>query len=262
MPQSTPIKLFVLGTGWGVPFETAAPFPLKLATWMRMQGLDFEWHIENNPGKGPKGKSPWIEHGSVRMGDSSLIMEYLTEEFGLSNLDAGLTAEQVALSTATQRMLEEHYHQAFEHQLFFGRGADARLKEFTSDLPPIINVLLPKLLTRSFAKQLHARGLARHSEDVIVAQGREDIDALSTLLGQKSYFHGDTPTEIDACVFGFLGVTVYVEQENPLFIHAASRKNLVEYCERMRAKYFPKTLEKLPSLESPASLGNLDRSAA
>ena len=29
-----PVRLFAFGTGWGVPFPTAAPFPLKLATWM------------------------------------------------------------------------------------------------------------------------------------------------------------------------------------------------------------------------------------
>ena len=63
---SSSIKLFVLGTGWGVPFPTSAPFPLKLGTWMRMHDLDFEWVVENNPGKGPKGKSPWIEDGEVR----------------------------------------------------------------------------------------------------------------------------------------------------------------------------------------------------
>jgi len=62
------IRLFALGTGWGVPFATAAPFPLKLATWLRMADLPFEFITANNPAKGPKGKSPWIEVGNVRMG--------------------------------------------------------------------------------------------------------------------------------------------------------------------------------------------------
>jgi len=66
-----PTRLFAFGTGWGVPFATAAPFPLKLATWLRMAGAAFEFVVANDPGKGPKGKSPWIEYDGVRMGDSS-----------------------------------------------------------------------------------------------------------------------------------------------------------------------------------------------
>lgn len=254
------VRLFVLQTGWGVPFETSAPFPLKLATWMRMVGVDFEWVVENNTGKGPKGKSPWIEDGEVRMGDTSLIMEYLTSKHGLADLDAGLTAEQGALSIATQRMLEEHYHQCFEHQLFFGEGGDARMSEFAESLPPVLNVLIPKMFARAFQKQLHARGMGRHKEAVIIQQGCEDIDALSALLGDKAFFHGEEPTLIDACVFGFLGVTVYVEGENPLFQHAASTPNLLAYCERMRQRFFPETLEKLPLQTSAA--GKVDRRAA
>jgi len=31
-PKSDRIRLFAFGSGWGVPFASAAPFPLKLAT--------------------------------------------------------------------------------------------------------------------------------------------------------------------------------------------------------------------------------------
>src|SRR5262245_9708800 len=115
----TPIRLFVFGTGWGIPFPTSGPFPLKLCTWMRMAGIAHELVVENDPRKGPKGKSPWIEYGDVRMGDSAIIMAHLGARFGV-DLDAHLTRDERARATAVQRMLEEHYHQAFEHQLFLG----------------------------------------------------------------------------------------------------------------------------------------------
>lgn len=239
-----PIRLFAFSSGWGVPFETAAPFPLKLATWLRMAGLPYEFVAANDPGKGPKGKSPWIEHGGVRMGDSTLIIEHLAARYAI-DLDAHLDARQRAVATAVQRMLEEHYHQCFEHQLFFGRGAEARTAEFVATMPIPLRWIVPAVLGRAFAKQLHARGMGRHAEEVIVAQGISDLDALAELLGRSDYFLGDRPSSIDACVFGFLGVTVYVEGDNPLFRHAASHENLMAYCERMRARYFPETLAKL-----------------
>ena len=241
------LRLFAFGSGWGVPFETAAPFPLKLATWLRMAEIPYEFVIANDPGKGPKGKSPWIEHGSVRMGDSSLIIEYLEKHFGI-DLDTQLDAQQRALAISVQRMLEEHYHQCFEHQLFFGQGAESRLQEFASTMPIPISWLLPTVLKRTFTAQLYARGMGRHSEEVIIAQGKEDLDALSVLLCDQTYFLGDQPSSIDACVFGFLGVSLYVAGDNPLYQYGVEHENLMRYCERMRAEYFPETLSTLAPL--------------
>lgn len=239
--RSDTIRLFAFGTGWGVPFPTSAPFPLKLATWLRMAEIPFEFVVANDPSKGPKGKSPWIEYEDVRMGDSSLIIAYLEKRFGI-NLDAHLDAHQRALALAVQRMLEEHYHQCFEHQLFFGNGSSDRLSEFAASMPIPLRWLVPIVLKRVFKKQLYERGMGRHSENVIIDQGKADLDVLSELLGDQAYFMGDTPTSIDACVFGFLGVSVYVHGNNPLFRYGASRENLMRYCERIRARYFPATL--------------------
>lgn len=246
------IRLFAFGPGWGVPFATSAPFPLKLETWLRMAGVPYQFVVANDPSKGPKGKSPWIEIGSTRMGDSTLIIEHLRERYDV-DLDAHLDAGQRALAVAVQRMLEEHYHQCFEHQLFFGEGGAQRLQGFASTMPIPLRWLLPPVLKRAFGKQLHARGMGRHSQDVIVAQGKADLDALSELLGDNPYFLGAKPSAIDACVFGFLGVSLYVSGDNPLYRHGASLDNLMRYCERMRARYFPETLEQLAPL-FPAEL--------
>ena len=109
-------------------------------------------------------------------------------------------------------------------------------------MPSVLRWIVPRVLAKQLRSQLHARGLGRHDEKEIVAQGKADLDALSRLLGHHAYFLGDQPSSIDACVFGFLGVSVYVDGDNPLFSHAASLENLKRYCERMRARYFPESL--------------------
>jgi len=235
------IKLCMVGTGWGVPFATSAPFPLKLATWLRMGGLRYEDVIENNPGKGPKGKTPWIVDGDLRMGDTELIIDHLSAKYGI-DLDAHLSAGERAIALAWRRTFEEHYHQAFEHALFLGEGGRERLAEFGSVLPPVARSIVPFMFANALRKQLHARGLGRHAEKEIVAMGKADLDAASEFLGDKPFFLGDEPSSVDACVFGFLGVSVYVEGKNPLFNHAASLTNLFDYCERMRARYFAEPL--------------------
>lgn len=243
--MTAPIRLFAFGTGWGIPFPTSAPFPLKLAAWLRMADVPFEFVEENDASRGPKGKSPWIEWDGVRMGDSSLIIEHVAARQGI-DLDAHLTPGQRAIGVAVQRMLEEHYHQCFEHQLFFGAGRDDRIGAFKEMVGFPISLVLPLVIKRSFAKQLHARGMGRHDEAVILAQGKADLDALAELIGDKPYLLGDQPSSFDACVFGFLGVSVYVEGDNPLYRHAADNSTLLRYTERMRARYFPETLAALP----------------
>ncbi len=254
-PTTDQIRLFAFGTGWGVPFPTSAPFPLKLDTWLRMATIPFEFVIANDPGKGPKGKSPWIEIGDLRMGDSSLIIEYLEQRFGI-DLDSHLDPHQRALAITIQRMLEEHYHQCFEHQLFFGKGAKARLQEFATTMPIPLRWLVPSMLKHTFRKQLYARGMGRHAEAVIIEQGKADLDALSALLGDNPFMLGDQPSAIDACVFGFLGVSLYVDGDNPLYQYGASLENLMRYCERMRTHYYPETLKTLAPLfpNEPATL--------
>ncbi len=238
------IKLFGFGGGWGVPFNTTAPFPLKLDAWLRMAGIPFDFVVANDPGKGPKGKSPWIEYGNVRMGDTSLIIAYLEKQFGI-DLDAHLNSQQRAQALVVQRMLEEHYHQCFEHQLLFGAGGEARLQELANSMPIPVRWLLPTILKRVFSKQLYERGMGRHTQEVIIAQGKADLDALSVLLGNKTFFFGEQPSSIDACVFGFLGVTLYVAGNNPLFQYGASIENLLHYCERIRARFYSETLSTL-----------------
>jgi len=206
-----------------------------------MAEIPFDFVVANDPSKGPKGKSPWIEYGATRLGDSTLIIEYLTERFGI-DLDAHIDAGQRALALSVQRMLEEHYHQCFEHQLFFGRDSAERLRELAATMPIPLRWLAPTMIKRAFGKQLHARGMGRHEEEVIIAQGKADLDALAELLGDQPYLLGDRPSSIDACVFGFLGVSLYVAGDNPLYRYGASLDNLMRYCERMRARYFPETL--------------------
>lgn len=90
--------------------------------------------------------------------------------------------------------------------------------------------------------------MGRHSEQVIIDQAKADLDALSELLGEQLFFLGDQPSSIDACVFGFLGVSLYVAGDNPLYRYGTSLENLMRYCEYMRARYFPETLTTMPPL--------------
>jgi glutathione S-transferase len=217
-----------------------------------MTGLRYEIKIENDTRKGPKEKTPWIVDGDTRMGDSELIIGYLRNKYGVDP-DGGLSATERALALAWQRTFEEHYHQAFEHQLFFGRGGDGRLTEALSALPAVARPVFRIVFRRMLKTQLYARGLARHDEETVLAMGRADLDAASAFLGDKPFFLGEAPRTVDATLFGFLGVSVYVTGDNPLFAYAASLENLRTYTERMRERFFPETLGSTPTARRSTS---------
>jgi len=71
---------------------------------------------------------------------------------------------------------------------------------------------------------------------------RQDLLALSKVLGDKPYFMGNEPSSLDCTVFGFLDMilTTPVKSKSiyPGFIKE-NCKNFVEFHERVKAKYWP-----------------------
>jgi glutathione S-transferase len=239
MTDSThpPVIVYSFGAAWGFPALTPSPFGLKLVTWLRMNGVAHEIRVENNPGKGPKGKCPWAVIGDETIGDSELVIEKLKAQRGITG-DAGLSAQQRAIATATRLMLEEHYHQVWEHELFIYEGGWKRGVEWFDQLPPVVRVLVRNIMRSQLRKQLYARGVGRHDHARIVAMGIQDLETVEALLGDGPFFFGDEPTEIDATVFGFLAVTHWTPVESPVWDHYHSRPRLTGYSERMLARYF------------------------
>src|SRR5688500_13658073 len=73
--MNQPVRVFTFGPAHGLP--TGGPFGLKLEMALRMAGVPYERVIEDDHRKGPKRKSPWIEQGPTRMGDTELILAHL-----------------------------------------------------------------------------------------------------------------------------------------------------------------------------------------
>lgn len=58
---------------------------------------------------GPKGKTPWISYKDFNIGDSQLIIEFLTKEFRV-NLHTTLLPEDSATARAYRIMVEDHLY--------------------------------------------------------------------------------------------------------------------------------------------------------
>jgi glutathione S-transferase len=97
---------------------------------------------------------------------------------------------------------------------------------------------VPVVAQRQTRRDLHGHGLGRHSPQEILRRAEQDLAALAEYLNIKPYFMGDKPTNVDASLYGFLANMWEVQLDTPLKALVGRHKNLVAYCERMRARCF------------------------
>jgi glutathione S-transferase len=204
-----------------------------------MLDVPYDRSYEADTRKGPKRKSPWIEDGDVRIGDTELILAHLERTRG-KKLDTNLSPLDRARADILRRMLEEHYHQVFEYELLVRDEGFAELRKLmASKMPAPVLALIAPMMRRGFKKHLFERGIARHSPDEVTAMGRADIDALATWLGDRPWFVSDQPTKADASAFGLLASSIRSTLPTPTCSYARTKSNLVDFVERMLARFFP-----------------------
>lgn len=231
------IKVHTFSAMWkGLP--AAGPFDIKLLAWMNLAGIPYEQVFEDDTRKGPKRKNPWIELDGERIGDTEIIIEHLVQRFGV-DLDAGLSPHERALGLAWRRTFEEHFHQVLEWELLVHPAGAAFMKAGAkASLPPVIGTLLFRMMQRGIVRQLYARGLGRHSPDIIERKGRADIDALSDFLAERPYLVVDRAVTADTAVFGLIAPMIYWPMQTPVAEYARKVDNVRLYCDRMRALCF------------------------
>jgi len=221
---------------WGLP--TVGPFSLKLEAYLRITGIPYQAVIDATPFKGPKRKLPWIEHEGRTIGDSGFIIEYLEQRFGCDP-NAGLSAAERAVALALRRLIEENLYWVLVYDRWMVEtNWPVTRAVVLGMIPAPLRAVIAPIARRGVRRQLAGHGIGLHSPQEIHAIGRRDIGAIADILGDKPYLMGDTPTEIDAVAYGLLANIVLVPIESPVKDAALGRKNLVDFVERIRARYF------------------------
>lgn len=230
------LKVSTFTPNFGLP--AGGPFDLKLLAWLTLAGVPYEQTFEDDPRKGPKGKSPWIEFEGQRIGDTEIVIDLLGKRYGV-DLDQDLTPEQRAIGHAWRRTFEEHFHQVLEWELLIHpAGWTFMESSMRESAPPVLGRIVPHLVRSHFRKQLHARGIGRHPPEIIEAKGRADLDALAAYLQGRTFLVSDQPTSSDAAVFGLIAPMVYWSMATPVALYARSLPSVAAFCERMRARCF------------------------
>lgn len=233
-----PITLYAYGSALGLP--SGSHFCLKTEIQLKMAGLSYVKDLNGLP-QAPKGKLPYIRDGQEIVPDSTFIRAHIERKYGV-DLDAGLDARQRAESWTIERMLEDHLGWAMVWFRWIPAENFAAGPAHFFDTAPV--ELQDDLRNAALAKvigNMHAHGLGRHSMNEVAQLGIRSLDSLALLLGGRDFLFGDAPTGTDAMAAGLLAGIIVPELDSPLRRRALQLDNLVDYSQRMMARFYPPT---------------------
>ncbi|PVD31944.1 hypothetical protein C0Q70_07370 [Pomacea canaliculata] len=217
--------------GHGLQCPSLSPFALKVETYLRMNNISYKSLYDRK--MGPKGKSPWIEYNGEVIPDSSFIIAFLNRQFNI-DMNAFLTPHDRGVATALQRLAEDSLY----FQLGLWRAVYDKEKETFRGIG--LNSFYIWMLERKAKDDAWHHGIGRHSEEEVAVITEKDLWALSEILGDKHFFFGSTPTEVDCTLFGHLSQFVWQARRSPgEKLINEKFPNLKSYCERMKEKFWP-----------------------
>jgi glutathione S-transferase len=237
------IQLHTTAPVWRMP--SISPACAKLETWFRMAGVGYEV-VPLEFAKAPKGKIPYIIDGERTIGDSTLIIEHLGRTRGLElEGERELSPRERGISTALRRMIKENTYWATYTTRYVINDNWAVYRELIANIlapgaPAEVREQVAAQIKQGIDAAAHGHGWGRHSVEEATHLCRQDLDALSAVLGDNTWMMGlEHPTTIDATVFGYIGNLLSTPFEDEMSQHARSLSNLAGLCERVRATWFP-----------------------
>lgn len=227
--------------GFGPAFTMvdASPFVVKVDLFLRLSGLEYNFvgNVENL-GKSPKGKLPFIDDDSKIIADSDFIVNYLNEKYHLT-LDQHLSEEQQAQASLYAKALDESLYWCLVYSRWSIDDSWREVKNtLFADLPIPVKWIVPNVLRNKILKTLQQQGYGRHTEAELLLIADGHFSALSTLLGDKTYFFGKHISTFDVVAYAFLAEFISTDLSNSFNTQARKYSNLVRYCQCIEQQYY------------------------
>lgn len=183
-----------------------------------------------------KRKTPWMEYDGKSIADSQFCVEYIKKKRGI-DASKHLSPAERGIARAFQKLTEENLYWTMCLEMF---GDDI------STVKKVIPYTGLKLwftlwfLRRVIKQETWGHGIGRHTPDEVWSIAVDDMTAISNFLGDKDFFMGSEPSEVDCAMFGMLVMILWNMPDSKHEKYAKEHlPNLVEYCERMKARFWP-----------------------
>ena len=227
------LQLCAFPTGEGM--FNLSPFCTKAEILLKMAGTDYELVVPEDFKIYSKQKLPVLLDGPEVIEDSEIILAYLEQKHG-ANFGQHLAQVQRAIGHSVCRMVEERTRYALLHSRWAQDDGWAQTKAiFFAEAPEEI----ANAVRAQVRETLYLNGFGRHSDREIKAFVREDLSALSTILGRDDWFFGSEPSFVDACVLGLLANFYASPIKTWTADVVAEFENLQAYVKRGLARWYP-----------------------
>ncbi|KAL3893079.1 MAG: hypothetical protein SGPRY_014494, partial [Prymnesium sp.] len=251
-----------LAPAWGAPSLDAEC--TRAQTYLRMCGLspphDFSLHHATNPQLTPHNTLPVLQ--IARQGERAGEAGHDPDK----SLDPSQKAESLAyISLVTERLGVALLHSWWADE----ENYEVLRAAYAGRLAVPLCYYLPWSIRRKARSQLARRACAE--ADVAYAFGEEALSALACRYADRSFFHGDQPTSVDAAAFAYLTAVYRCPLPNDQLRQAMrSHRNLVSLVERISTHFFggshallsPSPPPALPPPNSGKAVGEAEEAAA
>ncbi|XP_051901590.1 metaxin-1b isoform X2 [Pristis pectinata] len=243
--MAVPLELFCWKGDWGLPSVDSES--LTVLAYARFSGAPVKVHKLSNPWRSPSGVLPALKTEKDVLSQPLQILAYLRKQ--KYNADYGLSATQGADTMAFSSLIEEKLLPALIYMFWVDS------KNYVSFTRPWYGEAIPFPLNFFLPNRMHTRSLERlhlirggrwleneeaEAETEIYKDARECLTLLSQRLGSNKFFFGDSPSSLDAIVFGHLAPLLKAKLPNSkLQQHLRSLENLCSLCTSILGLYFP-----------------------
>jgi glutathione S-transferase len=225
------LTLYSYPTLFGVADNTA--YGLKVFAFLKLAGVPFQHEHIFDAAAAPRAQLPYIEDGGEAIGDSAAIIAYVTEKYRVT-LDHALTQDERDNDLMVGRMLDDLYwvmsYSRWKDERYWHLFRDALLREH-----PVLTEDALRNAKAFNEQRYYFQGIGRYEPDAAMARGLADLAVLARLLPAEGYVHGNTPTSIDAGLYGFIANIFFYDIDTPLKQFVAAHGNLVRHCRAIHA---------------------------
>ena len=228
------IELYTFPEAFGL--RNVSPFCLRVEMALTHLDMPFDIILEHNPGKGPKGKLPFIVDGGQTIADSEIIYQHL-EQKSNGGLFGGIDAVDRGRGYAYTRLVDDHLY----WMMVASRWLDAARFDnvrtgFFQAFPPVLRTVIGTVARSQVRKTYNLHGLGRHTLDEQRAFARRDLQALVDGLDGGRYIVAGRMTVFDFTVASLLAGLIDNQPATWISELAREYPALADYAEGIQAE--------------------------
>jgi len=241
------MKLDVWTGDWGLP--SIDPDCLAVLAYCKFSGAPVDVSYTGNTWRSPSGTLPVLRNEDVVHTKVPDIFSYLRKEHWGS--DSHISGKESADTVAFSAMLEEKIVPAMLHLWWLDEKTytDITRPWYAKVIPFPLTLFVPWRLHKSAEMRVTLTKGSEHitdgeTETKIYREAKECLNILSYKLGTNAFFFGNSPSSLDARVFGYLATLMKVPLRNhPLQVHLKQCDNLMTFVSNILTTYFPNDIK-------------------